>query len=376
MGRSRIKGMLISVSSTVVLLALAELALRLFTDSGNQFIDNGDPNAADQPDQRMDVRKHVRVHCRSKIPGLFYELKPGSSVVIDDAPNAISSLGMRDREVARQKADGIFRIAVVGDSLTYGWRVAIEDCYVKKLEDLLNQHSAGGRGDSSPGRRIEVLNFGVSGYNTEQELIVLKEKVLGFEPDLVIVGFVPNDILFSTSVEAIVFAERDRAFGRQALEAERLLDEYTPRKAEQALPQWISWSKLVCVVWQRIENARKGDFLVSYYRNSERWSALKNALRNIKTLLDENGIPVFVALIPEDYRIVFNKTREEVHEKLIAALTELGFPHIDLVHAYDGESVGDLIINDQDPHPNALGHAIAAQAIHQALVAEELVPRQ
>ena len=372
MRRSRFKGIMISVISTMVLLALAELALRLFVDRGDLIADRGDLiadrgdlSAGDQPEQRMDVRQHVRIHCRSQIPGLFYELKPASSVVIDGALNEINSLGMRDREVAQQKADGIFRIAVVGDSLTYGWRVAIEDCYVKKLEALLNQKA----------RRIEVLNFGVSGYNTEQELIVLREKVLGFEPDLVIVGFVANDILFSTSVEAIVFAKRDRTFGRQAQEAERLLDEYTPRKARDALPPWLTWSKLACVVWQSIENARKGDFLVSYYRNGERWSALENALRNIKTLLDEKEIPVFVALIPEDYRTLYNKRRDEIREKLTAALTEIGFPYIDLVHAYEGKSVEDLIINDQDPHPNASGHAIAAQAIHQALVTEELVPR-
>jgi len=361
MGRSWIKGVLISIISTLVLLALAELALRLFSVGA-------DENGSGQPDQRMDVRKHVRVHCRSDIPGLFYELRPGSSVVIDDSPNAINSLGMRDREVARQKRSGVFRIAVLGDSLTYGWRVSLEECYVKKLETLLNSRNA------SSDRRFEVLNFGVSGYNTEQELIVLREKVIGFEPDLVIVGFVPNDILFATSVEAIVFAERDRTFGRQALEAERLLEEYTPRKAADVLPPWLSWSRMACLVFQRLEVMNKGDFLVSYYRNEERWSALQNALRGMKDLLDEKGIPGFAAVIPEDYRILFNKSRHEIHDKLAAALTGIGFRFIDLVNAYEGKSVEDLIINDQDPHPNAYGHAIAAEAIHQALVAEKLVP--
>jgi|GEM_PF-287926 len=373
MRRSRIKGLLISVTSTLVLLAMAELALRLFTAS-DLPAGGGDPKSRAQPEKRMDVRQHVRVHCRSKIAGLFYELNPGSSVVIDDAPNAINSHGMRDGDVARQKAGGVFRIAVVGDSLTYGWRVAIEDCYVKKLEALLNEKSARARETAAEGKGFEVLNFGVSGYNTEQELIVLREKVLGFEPDLVIVGFVPNDILFSTSVEAIVFAKGDPAFGRQAREAAKLLDEYTPRKARDVLPPWLAWSKLIRLAWQSVENARKGDFLLNYYRNEERWAALENALREIKALLDEKEIPVFVALIPEDYRILFNKGRDEIHKKLTAALREIGFPYIDLVHEYEGHSVEDLIINDQDPHPNAYGHTIAAQAIHQALVTEELVP--
>lgn len=361
MGRSWIKGVLISILSTLVLLAVVELGLRLFAGSPDEA-------AFGRPEQRMDVRKHVRVHCRSEVPGLFYELKPGSSVVIDGEENVINSLGMRDRAVAHRKEEGVFRIAAVGDSLTYGWRVGLDDCYVKQLESLLNEKASGGR-------RFEVLNFGVSGYNSEQELIVVEKKVLDFDPDLVIVGFVPNDILFSTSVEALVLAKHDSAFGRQVLQAEKLLEEYTPRKAEDVLPGWLSWSRLTCLLWQRIENTKKGDFLVSYYRNEERWSALSDTLRRIKTLLDREGIPAFVAIIPEDYRILFKKARQEIHEKLAAFLTGIDLAFVDLVAAYEGESVENLIINDQDPHPNAHGHSIAARAIHQALVEEELVPR-
>jgi lysophospholipase L1-like esterase len=40
---------------------------------------------------------------------------------------------------------------------------------------------------------VEVLNFGVNGYNTRQEVETLREKGLQFEPDLVVVAYCVND---------------------------------------------------------------------------------------------------------------------------------------------------------------------------------------
>jgi hypothetical protein len=44
-------------------------------------------------------------------------------------------------------------------------------------------------------RRVEVLNFGVSGYGTAQELITLESRVLPYRPDLVLLAFyAENDV--------------------------------------------------------------------------------------------------------------------------------------------------------------------------------------
>jgi hypothetical protein len=47
--------------------------------------------------------------------------------------------------------------------------------------------------DQHPGQRFEVLNFGVLGYSSLQGLRLLKERVLGFHPNIVIIGFAMND---------------------------------------------------------------------------------------------------------------------------------------------------------------------------------------
>ena len=40
-----------------------------------------------------------------------------------------------------------------------------------------------------PGKQVEVINFGVSGYGTAQELLTLRQKVWDFSPDIVVLAF-------------------------------------------------------------------------------------------------------------------------------------------------------------------------------------------
>jgi hypothetical protein len=48
-------------------------------------------------------------------------------------------------------------------------------------------------GQFAGGRKVEVINFGVSGYGTAQELITLRERVWDYSPDLVILAFTTNN---------------------------------------------------------------------------------------------------------------------------------------------------------------------------------------
>src|SRR5205814_6625220 len=44
-----------------------------------------------------------------------------------------------------------------------------------------------------PGKKIEVLNFGVSGYGTAQELLTLREQVWKYSPDIVMLAITTNN---------------------------------------------------------------------------------------------------------------------------------------------------------------------------------------
>lgn len=78
-----------------------------------------------------------------------------------------------------------FRIAVYGDSETFGWPLALEDTFGKQMEEI------------DP--RVEVLNFGVPGYNVNNVRETLERTLAVFEPDLVVYLVNKND--FNAPVE-------------------------------------------------------------------------------------------------------------------------------------------------------------------------------
>jgi hypothetical protein len=101
----------------------------------------------------------------------------------------INSLGYRDVEHTREKPPGVFRIAVLGDSFTEARQVSIADTFWKQLEKRLSGRPEFGN------LKVEVLNFGIGGYATAQELLTLRLHVLDFSPDLVMLAFCPgNDV--------------------------------------------------------------------------------------------------------------------------------------------------------------------------------------
>jgi lysophospholipase L1-like esterase len=103
---------------------------------------------------------------------------------------SINSAGMRDdREIAREKPPGVFRVAVLGDSYAEALQVPVEHTFWRLLEGRLTGC------DYAAGRRIEVLNFGVSGYSTGQQLLALRHRAAAFGPDLVLLAFLSgNDV--------------------------------------------------------------------------------------------------------------------------------------------------------------------------------------
>ncbi|HEX8354511.1 MAG TPA: SGNH/GDSL hydrolase family protein [Pyrinomonadaceae bacterium] len=99
----------------------------------------------------------------------------------------INADGLRDREHAKQKPAGTLRVALVGDSYAEALQVAEEDGIASVLERRLAACP------SLAGRGVEVINFGVSGYSTAQELLTLREKVWAYSPDVVLLLVTTNN---------------------------------------------------------------------------------------------------------------------------------------------------------------------------------------
>ncbi len=118
----------------------------------------------------------------SKNDRIIYELYPGYRIKSLDAK--ISSQGLNDRYFPISKPSDVYRIAVIGDSTSFGWQVGSKNSFPKILERILNEQKD---------KKFEVINFSVPGYNTSQEFEILKEKVVKFKPDMVILVYCGND---------------------------------------------------------------------------------------------------------------------------------------------------------------------------------------
>lgn len=101
----------------------------------------------------------------------------------------INAVGLRDREHPFSKPDNVFRIAVLGDSFAEALQVPMQDTFWAVMEREI------GKCPALAGREPEVINFGVSGYGTAQELILLRRRVWAYVPDVILLTMTPtNDI--------------------------------------------------------------------------------------------------------------------------------------------------------------------------------------
>ncbi len=101
----------------------------------------------------------------------------------------INSDGLRDREHSKEKPPNTLRIAVLGDSFAEAMQVELESAFWRIMERELSECPT--MADAT----VEAINFGVSGYGTAQEIMVLRYRAWDYEPDIVVLSFTAlNDV--------------------------------------------------------------------------------------------------------------------------------------------------------------------------------------
>ena len=161
-GKKRVFALLLLVCGLIAGMAVAEAALRIVGYSSPEF-----------------YTAHA-TRGYSLIPnmrGAYH--KEGSSFV------EINSAGFRDVEQTLEKPAGVKRIAVIGDSYVEALQVERDEAFVTFMRARMEE--------CAPEQKIEVLRFGVSGYGTAQQLLMLKEDVLRYTPDVVILLMTTNN---------------------------------------------------------------------------------------------------------------------------------------------------------------------------------------
>ena len=317
---------------------------------------------------RVNHRHFSSGYVPSENAKIVYELLPGYHLRSLNAK--ISSQGLNDREFSLNKPKGVTRIAVVGDSSSFGWVVGQAAGFPKVLERRLNT------GADHP---FEVLNFSVPGYNTSQESELIRRKVVSFSPDIVILFFCGNDVhicnYFQPEINPWNFLYHRSLFCHWALR--NLSIKINKLDGSNPFEKWLKRSFL---------DLKKG-VLGMYYPEQEIYS-----YPGLEETIYLNGNPpAKPELVPLKYRYMLGYDNYRKHLMDIAGFlkenkielistgflepnaktihAELGLPYVDLYDRIliDGLRYDTMRLFEKEGHLNIEGHEWVAQELHHFL---------
>lgn len=170
-GKSWLKKLALLGGTLVGLLLVLEGATRLLTNTAPPILQR-DPLVG---------QRFLR-----SFEGTAYDEETGRAV-----PLRLNREGLRGPDLPYEKPPGVRRLALVGDSMIAALGLEESQTAVAQLERMLNE--------SSPGVRWEVLNGGVCGSATGQEMLLYREVIARYQADIVLCCFFSGNDLTDNS---------------------------------------------------------------------------------------------------------------------------------------------------------------------------------
>lgn len=329
MGLSFKNILLVLCVSLLSLLAL-EVLTRLVLDDGMLY--------------ELEMWKYAReVKVRDPQPDLGHRHRPNAEAQLMGVAVRTDSHGFRSPEIAEKAADGVARIAFVGDSIAFGWGVAEQETFVHQVLSAL----------TAAGRKVDGFNLGVGNYNTTQELALFRDVGARFKPDIIILCYFINDAepmpryadngwLDEHSAAWVVFHYRLDSLVRQFGEA----------------PDW------------------KHYYRALYAPNADGWTKTKAALRGFADIARALGAKLIVFNIPE-LRELKPYAFPDVTAKVRGVVEKQGVPFVDLLPSVENLEPSSLWVTVPDPHPNGKADiAFAKQMVPEIDVMLDKLCRQ
>ena len=279
-------------------------------------------------------------------PIQIFELNPSQTVCAKERCETINKYGFRGTGAKPINTD-VFRIAMVGDSFTYGYGVDDHETLPVHMEHVLN---------SKGKEQFQVFNFGIAGYNTAQTYRLLVNKVIPFKPHVVIYNYFPND------------PELYRKEGNPLLyECASMFSWKRP------VLKTLVGSHLVEFISRRIglrHKAHHGQdenyWNLVHHPLWPGWWVIEQAFKGMKKTTEEAGIRFCVVLLP--YDDMPNQSKKVFHNT-IELCERLGIPAIDISGCFVGISLHDeLWTTVGPPHYSNYGNKIVAKSIVDQLL--------
>ncbi len=252
----------------------------------------------------------------------------------------INSLGFREREF-NAKPPGRYRIAVVGDSFTFGNGISADQRFSAHLQRALPS-------------RAEVLNFGTAGANTPEHVGLIHDRLPTLTPDYVLVQWFVNDVEHTANsrppVAHIVPSPAAHEWLLTSSASYTLLNTWWTRR--QVLGQ-------TATSYAGYMHARHAD------PQGEPARLEREAMRALVTVTGAIHARLGLVLFPDtSYDLGGDYPFEFLHRRVLDFCNEQKLTCLDLRPAFAGvKRRQSLWANPLDSHPSASANAIAAVKI-------------
>ncbi len=282
------------------------------------------------------------VHVPSTRPGLHYEVAAHLNLETRGMGIRTNALGLRGPELAPIDTPKLFRIAVIGDSMAFGFGVQQGEDFPAQLERELAAH------EPRDGRRFEVLNFGVGGYSTLDEVACLREKALALRPDLVVIAYCLNDPEIAP------------------LQPLQLNFAPTPLWRHSHVLRWLASKRQI----RRIARYGQGDYWRALHNpDGPFWPQVAAALDEARELCRVANVPVLLAVLPmlQPPRPWDEYPYADIHAFVVNEAHTRGFEALDVCTALRARPATELIVSPDDNHFNVEGNALVARALAERI---------
>ncbi len=259
----------------------------------------------------------------------------GLTVKIPATNISINSHGLRDYEYSIEKPTNTFRIIALGDSITWGHGVELEDTYVKTLERMLNNKT-------EDNRKYEVLNFGVPGHNAIEKVEILKGKGMEFNPDMVIFQYTEDDYHNRTELYEVY-----RGLAKEYIEKNSISNQSEIPDRDRNRLYDAAYEKYQKELNKKMES-----------NPEEVWQNVENPLLELNNTTDDMEIDVIILIAHPIGK--FNVYLERISDNFGWEVI-----HADeIIHKYGWEKTS---VHEKDNHPNEFTHRLMAERIYRKI---------
>ncbi len=298
-------------------------------------------------------------------------------------PYSTNSMGFREKEFEAKKPKDVFRILVFGDSVTFGVAAGTQQRYTFVLEKLLNIHLT--TINYKDIKEVEILNFGVPGYATDQIHDLIKGVLKSIECDLIFIGFFHNDLTITTLETLKSYAsqgskEKNKVFVK-------IPPLSNPKRNLNTIPKFLPAEYKKPAHWYeklnlyKIIKDRTNLFLSKENATSKLWDYVVNEFVGIKTITQKYKLPApYIVLLPSGHvdpdKNNFANPSGELAERIQTLtvaekkLKENGIRTINPLPLFREHSLMSMAVSEWDTHPNYLANYLYAQAIFDHLIKE------